>query len=179
MQLGEARPEAKIRFANLSDTSSRVTTSQTAKSGAKVVTSSHETSIPDTSIQRTTASTRTASTTPVTAAASHSNPSNNVVVKIGAGVGIPLGVALFGALVYIIYLQHKQSRNKVNHPAKGTSAEEENKDLSSQLLYPQANKYQGVGYQQPELSAERERFELCGSDRPQALESAVELSAQP
>ncbi|KAL8829875.1 MAG: hypothetical protein Q9191_001766 [Dirinaria sp. TL-2023a] len=181
IQLGEVTWEATPGQANSSHTTSRGTKLQTAKSGATLVTSSLETGVPATLNRQTIASTRTANTTPATAAPSHTDTSSNVALKIGGGVGIPLAVALLGALVYIICLQHKHSRDKVSEPASGTIAEEENKDLPPRQWHPSYT-YSGTTYYQPNFSAdpEREHFELPPSPDPhQAPDIAVELSARP
>lgn len=39
-------------------------------------------------------------------------PSSNLGVKVGAGVGIPAGIALVGALIYIVYLTRRNKRNQ-------------------------------------------------------------------
>lgn len=76
-----------------------------------------ETSTPSLPSSTTAQSTMATVTTGTTRAAATSGPtttipasSKDLDLKIGAGVGIPLGVALLMALVYVAFLKTKQSR---------------------------------------------------------------------
>ena len=92
----------------VSSTSTTATSSSSSSSALSTTTTltsnSQHTATP------TQASTSTPSLTP---------SANNLGVKVGAGLGIPAGLALIGALAYIIYLRrkHRRSIRDSNPPA--------------------------------------------------------------
>lgn len=138
--------------------SGQSTTPQASNSSAKVITSSFTTDTPATQIQHTAATTSIARTTSATATEpAHKNSSSDIGLKVGVGMGIPVGIALLGILVYISYLHWKAFQNTSNHPAGSTSTEEEMGPLSPQLF-----RALEVGYQPTELPGIRERVELLG-----------------
>lgn len=93
---------------------------------------------------------------------------------MGVGAGVPLGIAAFAALVYIVYLHHRTSRGKASEPIRTTGAEEGNGYLSARISQASANVYQTVGYQPSELPAQREHMELSDSEQHRLQDNRVE-----
>lgn len=67
---------------------------------------------------------------------SPSPSSSNLGVKVGAGVGIPAGLALVGALIYIVYLTRRNKRNQqlLNELADNQGHPGEDKSRAGQPL---------------------------------------------
>ena len=153
-------------MAKPSTSSKTATASRATKSMVRPVTSSFTTATLDMSTQRTVTSTQTANTT--------SSNKDNISVKVGVGAGVPLGIAAFAALVYIVYLHHRKSRGKASEPTRTTGAEEGNGFFSTRISQALANVFQTVGYQPSELPAQGERMELFDTERHRPQENRVE-----
>ncbi|KAL8822139.1 MAG: hypothetical protein Q9191_007119, partial [Dirinaria sp. TL-2023a] len=152
-----SKAEATVRL-SLSYPSGPNPISQATNSSAEPSISSFTTDTPATQTQRPTAVTSIARTSSAVAEFAHKKASNDIALKAGAGVGIPLGIAVVCAMAYVIYLQWKPFQSKFNDPARTNRGEGEIDHPSPQLF-----RAPEVGYQPSELPAVRERVEL--SDR--------------
>lgn len=84
---------------------------------------------------------------------------------VGAGVGATHGIALFGASACIVYLKcrhHRDGEKKLN---RSMSAQQGEGYPAAQQWQRAVTNYRDLGYQQPELAAEREISELSGHAR--------------
>ncbi|KAL8652329.1 MAG: hypothetical protein Q9210_002751 [Variospora velana] len=110
---------ASSNVASSSVASSSSPTAWSSESTTSTVPGSSTTAVPNSVPAITTSNTNSPPPPPPPAA-----NSNNLGVKIGAGVGVPLGVALIAALIYILYLRNMRRRKSVEElpaPTEGPS----------------------------------------------------------
>ena len=95
-------------------------------------------------------------------------------------MGVPLGIALVGALIYIIHLKHAHSRIKANElgrragQEKDHSARQQSHAPASGAAASADGRYQSAWYGESELAAERELAELTGQGRAQLAGTRID-----
>ncbi|KAL8794381.1 MAG: hypothetical protein Q9195_003079 [Heterodermia aff. obscurata] len=110
----------------------------------------------------------TASSSAATAPTS-THSANDTAIKVGTGVGIPLGLLLVGTLAYIAFLQRKRTRDK-SDDIQRQGVDEDSKG-SSEPPEPPTRAVSGhevhgpIRYERSELPGEREPAELRGHGR--------------
>ena len=100
---------------------------------------------------------------------------DETAVKVGAGVGVPLGLLLVGAIAYgLFFLRRKRTQNKIRE----LSSKGYGRELSTWQQLPSPHKFASELYDSSncdgaELPGARERAELNGSGRAQLSDIVV------